>query len=78
MSNIWRDEDYFEVAVYYPERREYSIAVRRCRSLGEAMERREVLIREGYRNVHVRRVTVRTEPESMTAVQDVANVRRRG
>ena len=80
--NIWRDDDYWEVGVYYPAMPRgfdsgYGLTLR-CRSLHEAQERREGLIRQGHRNVHVRRVTVRCEPESITAVQDAASVRRRG
>lgn len=80
--NIWRDEDYYEVGVYYPSMPQgfdhgYGLTLK-CRTLGEAQERRESLIRQGHRNVHVRRVTARCESETITTVADVASLRRRG
>jgi len=59
MIGQWKDEDYFEVAVYWPREAEYG-GSETFATLHEAIVAAERLRNMGhYKNVHIRRVTVR-------------------
>jgi hypothetical protein len=61
---IWINATYFEVAEYWPEENDYG-ATHGCNSLEEAKVVAAELRRLGYRNVHIRKVTIERIEEEL-------------
>lgn len=62
---MWTAQSYFEVAVWWPRGGSYGNSERHATVEG-AIAERDHLLSLGYKNVHMRKVTITVNKETMT------------
>lgn len=62
---MWSNKVYFEIAIWWPGMKNYGKSDR-FTTVEEAIKERDRLLELGYQNVHVKKVTVAVNQETMT------------
>jgi hypothetical protein len=72
---VWTSKHYWEVAVYWPGDGYGGGTI--CHSAAEAEAERQRTLAQGYKNVHVREVTITVDAATATVIPGTPSIRER-